>query len=139
MLAEINEISHPKQLNPITLAYIGDVVYELLVRTKVVKENGSMPANMLHKTSVGYVKAASQSKGVDAILELLSEEEMAVYKRGRNSSSSQVPKNATACDYRKATGLETLFGFLYLLGQNERIDELFNVIIRKIEEENNIE
>lgn len=135
MLTQSNEVSHPKQLNPITLAYIGDVVYELLVRTKVVKDNGSMPANVLHKTSVGYVKAAAQSKGVDAIIDLLSEEELAVYKRGRNSSSSQVPKNATACDYRKATGLECLFGFLYLMGQNSRIDELFEVIIKKIEEE----
>lgn len=128
MLSTDNCITNPKMLNPITLAYIGDVVYELLVRTKTVKDNGSLSAKNLHKTSVKYVQAAAQSKGVDAILPILSEEEMAVYKRGRNSSSSQVPKHQTACDYRKATGLEALFGYLYLTEQKERIDELFNVI-----------
>ena len=132
MLSTDNGITNPKILNPITLAYIGDVVYELLVRTKTVKDNGSLSAKNLHKTSVKYVQAAAQSKGIDAVLKILTEEETAVYKRGRNSSSSQIPKHQTACDYRKATGLEALFGYLYLTEQKERIDELFNVIAEVI-------
>lgn len=135
MLATDNGITNPKMLNPITLAYIGDVVYELLVRTKTVKDNGSSSAKNLHKTSVKYVQAAAQSKGIDAILEILTEEEKSVYKRGRNSSSSQIPKHQTACDYRKATGLEALFGYLYLTEQKARIDELFNLIADAIGKE----
>ena len=135
MLSTDNGITNHKILNPITLAYIGDVVYELLVRTKTVKDNGSLSAKNLHKTSVKYVQAAAQSKGIDAVLKILTEEETAVYKRGRNSSSSQIPKHQTACDYRKATGLEALFGYLYLTEQKARIDELFNLIVDAIGKE----
>ena len=120
-------VQNPKLLNPVTLAYIGDVVYELLVRTMVVTENGAMSAFMLHKTSVHFVCAEAQAKGVDAILPMLTEEEENVYKRGRNSTSSKVPKHADAAQYRKATGLEALFGFLYLTKQEARIRELFSV------------
>lgn len=133
-IAQEETAKNPKLLNPVTLAYIGDGIYELLVRSLVVSENGSMPAYMLHKKSVEFVCAESQSIGVDAILPLLDEDEEAIYRRGRNSTSSKVPKHADPRDYRKATGLEALFGYLYLVGKQERIQELFEVITKALKE-----
>lgn len=133
-IAQEETAKKPKLLNPVTLAYIGDGIYELLVRSLVVSENGSMPAYMLHKKSVEFVCAESQSIGVDAILPLLDEDEEAIYRRGRNSTSSKVPKHADPRDYRKATGLEALFGYLYLVGRQERIGELFEVITKALKE-----
>ena len=127
-IAQEETAKNPKLLNPVTLAYIGDGVYELLVRSMVVSENGSMPAYMLHKKSVDFVCAESQSIGADAILPLLDEDEEAIYRRGRNSTSSKVPKHAYPRDYRKATGVEALFGYLYLFGRQKRIQELFELI-----------
>ncbi len=132
--AQKETAKNPKLLNPVTLAYIGDGIYELLVRSMVVAENGSMPAYMLHKTSVDFVCAEAQSIGADAIQPLLDEEEEAIYKRGRNSTSSKVPKHADPCDYRKATGLEALFGYLYLVDRQERIKQLFEVITKAVRE-----
>ena len=129
-IAQEETARNPKLLNPVTLAYIGDGIYELLVRSMVVAENGSM----LHKTSVDFVCAEAQSKGADAILPLLSEDEEAIYKRGRNSTSSKVPKHADPCDYRKATAVEALFGYLYLTDKQERIRELFDVMAKAIKE-----
>lgn len=133
-IAQEETAKNPKLLNPVTLAYIGDGIYELLVRSMVVAENGSMPAYMLHKTSVKFVCAEAQSLGADAILPLLSEEEEAIYKRGRNSTSSKVPKHADPRDYRKATAVEALFGYLYLTDKQERIRELFEVMTKAIKE-----
>ncbi len=133
-IAQEETAKNPKLLNPVTLAYIGDGVYELLVRSMVVSENGSMPAYMLHKKSVDFVCAESQSVGADAILPLLDEDEEAIYRRGRNSTSSKVPKHADPRDYRKATGVEALFGYLYLVGRQERIGELFEVITKALKE-----
>ena len=133
-IAQEETARNPKLLNPVTLAYIGDGIYELLVRSMVVAENGSMPAYMLHKASVDFVCAEAQSKGADAILPLLSEDEEAIYKRGRNSTSSKVPKHADPCDYRKATAVEALFGYLYLTDKQERIRELFDVMAKAIKE-----
>ena len=133
-IAQEETAKNPKLLNPVTLAYIGDGIYELLVRSLVVSENGSMPAYMLHKKSVEFVCAESQSIGVDAILPLLDEDEEAIYRRGRNSTSSKVPKHADPKQYRKATGLEALFGYLYLVGRQERIGELFEVITKALKE-----
>lgn len=87
-----------------------------------------MPVNNLHREAVKKVCAAYQSKASDVILPLLNESETAVYKRGRNSNNHAVPKNSNPADYRKATGLECLFGYLYLIGDEKRIDELFNII-----------
>ena len=133
-IAQEETAKNPKLLNPVTLAYIGDGIYELLVRSLVVSENGSMPAYMLHKKSVEFVCAEAQAIGVDAILPLLDEEEEAIYRRGRNSTSSKVPKHADPKQYRKATGLEALFGYLYLIGKQERIEELFEVITKALKE-----
>ena len=106
--------------SPLTLAYLGDAVYELVIRSVVV-ERANRSANDLHKEAVKYVKAQAQAKIIEALLELLTEEELAVYKRGRNAKSYTMAKNATMSDYRKATGLEALMGFLYLSGQTKRL------------------
>lgn len=117
----------PSQFSPLALAYIGDGVYELFVRTKVIEEHENMPANKLHKKTVQYVKAHAQANSIDAMLPHLTENETAVYKRGRNAKSNTTPKNADMADYRKATGFEALIGFLYLSGENERLHELMNI------------
>ena len=109
--------------SPLTLAYIGDAVYELVIRSVVVKR-ANRSANDLHKMSVKYVKAEAQAKMIEALLEVLSEDELAVYKRGRNAKSYTMAKNASMSDYRKATGFEALMGFLYLSGQTDRMLDL---------------
>lgn len=117
----------PSQFSPLALAYIGDGVYELFVRTKVIEEHENLPANKLHKKTVQYVKAHAQANSIDAMLPHLTEDETAVYKRGRNAKSNTTPKNADMADYRKATGFEALIGFLYLSGENERLNELMEI------------
>ncbi len=114
-----------KQYNGLSLAFIGDCVYELLVREHILSKK---PVNQLHKETVNYVCASAQSKAVELIIQQLSEEELSVYKRGRNTNSNTVPKNADPQDYRRATGLEALFGYLYLTGNTARISELFDII-----------
>lgn len=109
-----------KSYSPLVLAYIGDGIYDLVIRTVVVNR-GNTQANKLHKKTSSLVKAASQSAMIDGLLELLTEEEMAVYKRGRNAKSATMAKNATMADYRKATGFEALMGYLYLDNQWERM------------------
>lgn len=109
-----------KSYSPLVLAYIGDGIYDLVIRTVVVNR-GNTQANKLHKKTSSLVKAASQSAMIDGLLEILTEEEMAVYKRGRNAKSATMAKNATMQDYRKATGFEALMGYLYLDNQWERM------------------
>lgn len=113
--------------SPLTLAFLGDAAYETLVREKLVKE-ANMPVGRLHRLSVERVKAKYQAEASDRILPLLTDEEMIVFKRGRNAHSGSVPKSAGVIEYRKATALETLFGYLHLLGDSDRIDELFSQI-----------
>lgn len=109
-----------KSYSPLVLAYIGDGIYDLIIRTVVVNR-GNTQANKLHRKTSSLVKAAAQSAMVDTLLELLTEEELAVYKRGRNAKSATMAKNATMADYRKATGFEALMGYLYLKQQWERM------------------
>lgn len=123
--------NNPKMYSPLVLAYMGDVVYELLVREKMV-EKANMPVNKLHKSTVEYVCASAQSRGLELIMDMLTEEEVAIYKRGRNANGNHVPKNANAQEYRRATGLEALFGYLYLTKQEDRIEELFRIIWEKL-------
>lgn len=106
--------------SPLTLAYIGDAIYDLVIRSVVV-ERGNRAANDLHKRTTRYVKAEAQAKMIMALAEELTEEEEAVYKRGRNAKSYTSAKNATIGDYRKATGFEALMGFLYLTEQTDRM------------------
>ena len=111
--------------SPLTLAYIGDAVYELIIRSMIVTE-GNAPVNKMHKRSSSLVKAETQAEYIKYMLEneLLNEEEMRIYKRGRNAQSYTKAKNASVTDYRMATGFEALVGYLYLSGQNERMLEL---------------
>ena len=109
-----------RQYSPLTLAYIGDAMYEMIVRTILV-ERGNAPVNVLHKHASKLVKAEAQADSYHRIKELLTEEEMSVFRRGRNAKSYTSAKNATIGDYRVATGFEALFGYWYLTGQTERM------------------
>ena len=118
----------PKEYSPLTLAFLGDVVFELLVREKLV-EKGDMPVGELHKKAVEKVCASAQCRAATAILDILTPEEEAIFKRGRNANGVTIPKSATTAEYRKATGIEALFGYLYLKKDNARISELFEMMI----------
>ncbi|MGN8800663.1 Mini-ribonuclease 3 [Candidatus Merdisoma sp. HCP28S3_D10] len=109
--------------SPLVLAYIGDAVYELVIRSLLVGR-GNAQANRLHKEASTLVNAGAQSASLERIKEELTEEEMQVFKRGRNANSATMAKHATMSDYRRATGFEALMGYLYLTGRMERILEL---------------
>ncbi len=107
-----------------SLAYLGDCVLELCVREHLVKRGLSSSAR-LNKEALGYVRASAQARAMEKILPYLSEEEAAVFRRGRNIGHTNTPKSATVAEYRSATGMETLFGYLHLAGREERIHTLF--------------
>lgn len=115
--------------SPLALAYIGDAVYELVVRTVVVAQ-ANRPANDLHRSTVKYVSANAQSRIVQALMEYLTEEELAVYRRGKNSKPHTTAKNASVEAYLKATGFEAVIGYLYLVGRMDRVLELVEKGIR---------
>ncbi len=112
-----------RQLSPLVLAYLGDTVYDLYIRTSLVLE-GRGNAGALHQISIKFVNARSQAQLARRILGSFSEDEKAVFMRGRNAKSATVPKNMTVADYRQATALEAVLGFLYLTGQVDRIEEI---------------
>ena len=112
--------------SPLTLAYIGDAIYELVVRTILV-EKGNTQVNKLNQRANRLVKASAQSEMIEKLKPYLTEEEMAVFKRGRNAKSYTMAKNATMSDYRRATGFEALMGYLYLTEQWERMLELIKL------------
>lgn len=114
--------------SPLKLAYIGDAVFELMVRDMVVRENGA-GLNALNKQAVSFVKAGSQARIYHRILPFLSEEEAGILRRGRNAKPGVSAKNATVADYRHATGLEALFGYLYLEKRDGRLAELFELCV----------
>ena len=113
-------------LSPSVLCFVGDAVYGLLVREKLAEIN--RPSGELHKLSVVMVNATAQAKAYKIIEPLLTEKEEAIFKRGRNFHTSNTPKHSTAGEYHTATGLECLFGYLYLKGENSRADELFKTV-----------
>ena len=117
-------------LSPLHLAYIGDAVYELLVRSYVLSKK--IPVKDLHKLSTEYVKAKAQADIVHKLEEYLTEEEKAIVIRGRNAKSNTMAKNASVIDYKYATGFEALIGYLYLTENNSRIGEIFRLIIETI-------
>ena len=119
-------------LSPLTLAFTGDAVFSLYIREMLVCE-ANRPVGQLHKLSVNWVKAEAQSKGMRAILPLLTEKETEVFKRGRNAHTSHTPKNQSGCDYHYATGFEALVGYLYLKDETERLNLLLNEVIKAIE------
>lgn len=120
-----------KQRNPLQLAFLGDAVYELLVREYISNHSDAAPS-VLHALTVKAVRAPAQREALERISELLTEAESDVVRRGRNASNAAVPHSCTARDYRAATGLEALFGFLDLTGNKERASELFGVISETI-------
>lgn len=119
-------------LSPLTLAFTGDAVFSLFVREMLVVD-ANRPVGKLHKLSVNWVKAEAQSKGMRAILSLLTEKETEVFKRGRNAHTSHTPKNQSGCDYHYATGFEALVGYLYLKDETVRLNFLLNEVIKAIE------
>ncbi len=120
-------MENSNQYNTLNLAFLGDAVYSLLVREKLVKSS-ALSSGKLHKMSVDYVSAAAQCEAAKKLLPILSEEELEIFKRGRNAHPHHSPKNQSEGDYHYATGLETLFGKLYLDGKTERLNELCNII-----------
>ncbi len=114
-----------RQYSPLTLAFLGDAVYSLLVRNMLTK-TANKPTGKLHKDSIKYVNAAFQAEMIKDLMSILTDDEITVFKRGRNAHSAHSPKNQSEADYRYATGFEALFGYLYLSGQTERLNELFN-------------
>jgi ribonuclease-3 family protein len=117
-----------RTVNPLTLAYIGDGIYELVVRSVMVARTNTR-AGLLHRQTSQLVKAEAQSKMMDLLLPALSEEEESVYRRGRNAKSPTSAKNASIQDYRRATGFEALMGYLYLTEQTERLLELVKLAL----------
>ena len=127
-LTQLKELFHLedqdlRSYSPLTLAYIGDGVYELIIRTILVKK-GNCPVNRLHKKASSLVKAGAQSAIIEVIEEKLTEEELSVYRRGRNAHSPTMAKHATMADYRRATGFEAVMGYLYLKEDYQRMLEL---------------
>ena len=114
-------------ISTLALAHIGDCVYELLVRTYLLRR-GEHTNRRVHEATLAYVSAPAQARAAEKILPRLTEEERAVWKRGRNSYVNSIPKNASVADYHAATGLEALFGWLYLRGERGRAGELFDLI-----------
>lgn len=121
-----------KQYSPNTLAFIGDTVYELFVREALVTE-ANRPVSELNRRKVSLVNCEAQAEAVRKITPNLTDEELAVYKRGRNAFTKNTPKNSSVADYHSATGLEALFGYLYLSGRVDRLRELFEIVIGKSE------
>ena len=120
--------------SPLTLAYIGDDVFDLIIRTIVVNKGNTSP-NKLHGNTVQYVSARAQSSILDSIMPILTDEEKDIARRGRNSKPHSKAKNASTIDYLKATALESIVGYLYLKDDMERIFELIKYGINKIEDD----
>ena len=125
--AKLNE-DEIRAISSIGLAHLGDAVYELLVRTYLCV-HGKATGKGLHRATIALVCAQSQSRFADLLLPSLTEEETAVFKRGRNANVHTIPHSADRAEYQKATGLEALFGYLYLQNRHERINELFDLIM----------
>ena len=121
-----------RSYSPLTLAFLGDCVFEIIIRTVIV-ERGNRPPNRLHKDKAKIVNAATQARMIEVLEEELTEEERNVYHRGRNAKSYTSAKNASITDYRKATGLEALCGYLYLQGRMDRVLELVKNGLYKLE------
>ena len=124
--AQIDAISN------LGLAHMGDCVYEILCRAYLCSR-GEKTVDRLHRDTIKMVKATTQAKFADKMLPLLTEEELAYYRRGKNSHVHAVPKSATPAEYAKATGVEALFGYLYLSGQKDRANEIFHLAIKECE------
>ncbi len=127
-------VKDPTQLAPLVLAYIGDTVFDLYVRTELIIST-DLTAHGLHVAAAKRVCAAAQAKGCKKIAGLLTDDEAAVFRRGRNAHMGTVPKNASIADYRAATGVEAVIGWLYLKGEDERMGELMRAMLEDDDEQ----
>lgn len=118
----------PSQMNPLVLAYMGDAVYEMFIRQYVVSQSNHRP-NDLHRQATRYVSAKAQAKALELLMPLLTEEEADVVRRGRNAKSGSSPKNTDILVYRHSTAFESLLGFLYYCGRQDRLEELMRLTI----------
>ncbi|MEY8381875.1 ribonuclease III domain-containing protein [Christensenellaceae bacterium 44-20] len=118
------------QKNPIVLAYLGDTVYDLYVRTALVKRFG-LHVNELNAKAAGIVNARAQAQASERLAGLFTQQEAEIFKRGRNAKVGSVPKNMEVADYHKATGLEALMGYLFLTGQHERLEQLMGAVLEQ--------
>ncbi len=128
----MNFTKDPNQYNPLVLAYLGDTLYDIYVRTRLVQENENMLAHKLHVEAIRFVKAHGQSEAIGIIEPELTEAELSAYRRGRNSKSYTVPKNADVGEYRRATGFEALIGWLYVGGRTERMNEIMEMAFNAV-------
>lgn len=129
-----NSIKHIKQLSPLVLAFVGDSVFDLFIRSRLaMKKNES--THKMHIKATGYVKAEAQGRIALCLYDMLDDEEKKIFRRGRNTNPATVPKNADMIDYRHATAFETVLGYLYLMGEYERLNKLMNIAAEIIEQE----
>lgn len=126
----------PEEVSPLVLAYIGDAVYELLIRHYLIAQ-GPDKLNKIHKEAVKYVRADTQAKVLHIIQQTLSIEELEIVRRGRNAKPGSTPKSSTAIEYRHSTGFESLIGYLYITGKKERLREIIKIVIQAVQETDN--
>ncbi len=122
-------VQEAKNLNPQVLAFVGDSVYTLFVRT-MLAEKFDVKSGKLHTLANEYVKAGGQSDALENILEILTEEELAIFKRARNYKTHSVAKNANVIDYKRATGFEAVVGYIYLIGNYERLNQILTMCVK---------
>jgi len=123
------KVHEAKQLSPLVLAFVGDAIYEVFIRTHLVDNKRNLPVHKLHVEAISFVKAHAQSEFMKIIKAELTEEEENIFKRGRNAKSGTIPKNADVQEYKMATGFEALMGFLYITEQTERLNNLLNMVL----------
>lgn len=122
------EMADLKKENPQVLAFVGDGVYTLFIRNKIVLEHKAKSGE-LHKLTTDYVKASKQSVAIEKLLPIFTEDELAIYKRARNYKTASVAKNASVQEYKRATGFEAVLGYLYLAGQVDRLNEILSMCV----------
>lgn len=120
-----------RMLNPLVWAYIGDAIYEAFVRSHIISTT-KKSAHALHVESIKFVKAKAQAEILEGLMPYLTEEEQDIVRRGRNTKAGHLPKNADVMDYRRATALEALIGYIYLMKRFDRLDEIMEIILKRI-------
>lgn len=121
-----------RRLNPLSIAYIGDCIYELYIRTHIMKKYGTINSNKLHHEVIKFVNAGSQKEAYFRIKESLLDEEIYYFKKGRNTKVKTIPRNVKFYDYRIATGFETIIGYLYITKKFDRLDLIINQILNHV-------
>lgn len=128
LLTKKYTLSEARQINPLILAFIGDTIYDLFVRVRIIEKNSNRKIKEIHKNAVSFVNARSQSDFAHKLLLELNHDEEYIFKKGRNIKSNSSPKNVKIVDYKNATGLECLIGYLYITEQTERLKEILEKV-----------